>query len=408
MLDTIRVLGHFSLDQLNRRYFRKAAIGPASLPFADLEDYVCKYLLQDKLLGTLRIGHDGQEPRNSVRRIKTKDGMKEISVVEGGETYMEFSVSKLLWRTNLYEIGLPGLPLLQDFLGELIEGFFYGVKPGDFHITRLDVSYNFDVSKIMVGEGAKDACLAGLARMDFDRRSGTNYNSSHDKKTQTVLWETRDQKSRFMFYDKVAEVKKGLNELKRRERLSGRKMLRDSIGLIEEAMIDLPGFVRCERKVGSSKDLKRYGTRILPDITVALVKEMIMDSLNRLEVPMAEVSEPDEVMVALKGKLSLEEISKWFFIFQLRRRLSESDEDFIKRYGKELGFCRRTYHNYKKLFKEAGINVKNLGEMTLKGVKEELEKRAEVWEKYPVSLNGQSVDVEPVKAKDLIKSCEVE
>jgi hypothetical protein len=411
MLDTVRFIGYFSLDQLNRKYFRKAAVGPASIPFADLENYVCKHFLQDGHLGTLRISHDGQEPRNSVKRIKTKDGLKEISAIEGGETYMEFSVSKLLWRTNLYEIGLSGLPFLESFLGKLIGSFFYGVKLGDFHITRLDVSYNFDASKVMVGEVAKEACLAGLVRMDFDRRSGTNYNSSHDKKTQTVLWETRDKKARFMFYNKVAEVKKDLKKLRHREKVSGGEMLSKSIRFIEEAMVDLPGLVRCERKVAASKDLKRYGIRVLSDITVVLVKEMIMDSLNRLEVPMAEISEPDEVMVALvalKGKLSLEEISKWYFVFQLRRRVSESDENFVERYGKELGFSGRTYRNYKRLFKEAGVNVKNLGEMTLKGVKEELQKRCEAWEKYSVSLNGQSVDVKPVKVEDLIKMCEVE
>jgi hypothetical protein len=134
---------------------------------------------------------------------------------------------------------------------------------------------------------------------------------------------------------------------------------------------------------------------------------MLIDSLNRLEVPMAEISGPEEIFEVLEGKLSLDEIAKWVFIFQMRRRVSESDADFIEKYGKRLGFSRITYQRYKRLFKDVGINVKNLGEMSLKGIKRELKDRCEVWEESEVSLNGKKVDLEPVKAKEFLSYCKV-
>lgn len=394
MLDTIRLMGYMSPSQLNKEYFHKTVTGPACISFEGLEDYVCKYSLQDRGTGTFRIGHDGRKPVHTFRRVKTERGVKKVPVIEGGQTYIEFSIGKLLWLTNVHEIGYPGLSLLESFLSEVVGEVFYGVELLDFHITRLDGAFCFVAS-----------CLTSLARMDFDRRQGTNYSSSHDKKTQTVLWETRSQKSRFMFYDKVVEVKKELQGLKKRE---GNKIVNRAIGVLSEVLEGLSGLVRCERKIAHSDDLKRYEIKTLSDVTVSVVREMLMDSLNRLEVPMAEYSEPNEILEVLGDKLSLEEIARWYFIFELRRKVSESDRDFIEQCSEKLGFSYATYHKYKKLFRDAGINVKNLGEMRLKGIKGELEARCKVWEKAAVSLNGKPVEnIRQVKPKELLELCRV-
>lgn len=411
MIDTIRLVGRVAPSRLDKSYFLKTATMPESYIFEDMGDLPWKKFGQDKITGTFRVAHDGREPQNTYRVVKTKEGQRKVPCIEGGETCVEFSVSKVLWSTNMYEMGMPGLAVIQSCLSGILGGLFYGVGLEEFHVTRLDVGFNLSPEKIKSDAKLSSVILQSLARMDFDRRRGMNYTSSHDKKTQTVLWETRNQKSKFMFYDKKDEVERGLRELKKHQ--EGSAVVRKAVDMVLAVMDGIPGgLIRIERKVAEKGDLSRYGIENLADINVDVVRRMLMDSIDRLEVPEAEYSQPEEIWEALEqkvqeGEMTLEDVAKWHFIFQLRRRVSESDKDFIERYGGRLGFSERTYYNYKKLFKEVGINVRNLGEQNLQGIRDELGRRCEVWEKSTVSLNGELREVQPFSAEEILESCRV-
>ena len=399
MLDTIRLLGYISPKKLNLNYFVKTATVPAGLRFGDLEDFVCRYCCQDRITGTLRVGHDGREPVKTFRKVDTKEGVKKISVIEGGQAYIEFAVSKYLWNTNLYEIGQPGIAALEQSLSEVIDEIFSGEKLTAFHLTRADVPFNFC-------QGSIQRLLRSLARMYHDRRQGMEYSSSYDRKTETVLWETRNQKSRFMFYNKFVEVTKELKGLQRKYKREGGRMLGRAVEAIEVVLEEVSeNMIRCERKIAESRDLDKYGIRHLSDIKAATLKTTIEDNLNRLEVPISEYSDLDEILEVFEGELTLEEILRWYSIFQLRRKVADSDRAFVEEYGEKLGFSRATYQRYKKLFAEAKVTVKNLGEANLRGIRGELERRAKVWEKTSVSLNGEPREVEMVKSKDILESC---
>jgi hypothetical protein len=378
-----------------------------------MEYFPWKNFSQDRITRTLRVRHDGLKPQNTYRLVKTKEGKRKIPCIEGGETCIEFSVGKILWNTNLYEMGKAGLAVIQSLLSEIIKGLFDGARLEEFHITRVDVGFNLSPERIKADVKLSSAILQSLARMDFDRRRGMNYTSSHDKKTQTVLWETRNQKSKFMIYDKKEEVRRALGELRKYYEREGGAVVEKGVDMVLNALSGIQGgLIRIERKVGEKGDLARYGIKDLADINVGVVRRMLMDSIDRLEVPEAEYSQPEEILEALEekvqeGEITLDEIGRWYLIFQVRRRVSESDRDFIERYGSKLGFSMKTYFKYKKMFREVGINVRNLGEQNLQGIRGELERRCEVWEKSIVSLNGELKDIEPMSSEEILNSCRV-